>query len=74
MSSHEGWFVLWDESKIVGYNYSKIMGNEGYLEPLGIIYCYQKRGLGSFNFKSTEYLIKNYNVLVWKFSLKMEMF
>ena len=46
MSDPEGCFVLKDESKIVGFNYSKTMGNEGYLGPLGILPSYQNKGLG----------------------------
>ncbi len=64
MSDPEGCFVLRDESKIVGYNYSKTMGNEGYLGPLGIMQSYQNRGLGkALISKSTDYLIKNCNVM-----------
>ena len=64
MSDPEGCFVLMDESKIIGYNYSKTMGNEGYLGPLGIIQSYQNKGLGkALISKSTDYLIKNCNVI-----------
>jgi GNAT superfamily N-acetyltransferase len=64
MSDPEGCFVLKDESKIVGYNYSKTMGNKGYLGPLGIIQSYQKKGLGkALITKSIDYLIKNCSVI-----------
>jgi GNAT superfamily N-acetyltransferase len=64
MSDPEGCFVLKDESKIVGYNYSKTMGNQGYLGPLGIIQSYQNKGLGkALITKSIDYLIKNCNVI-----------
>jgi hypothetical protein len=33
MSDPEGCFVLRDKNKILGYNYSKTMGNEEYLGP-----------------------------------------
>jgi len=35
-----------DSNRIVGYNYSKTMGNEGYLGPLSIMPEYQNNGLG----------------------------
>ena len=64
MSDPEGCFVLRDESKIIGFNYSKTMGNEGYLGPLGIIPSYQKMGLGKVLIsKSIDYLVKNCNVI-----------
>jgi GNAT superfamily N-acetyltransferase len=64
MSDPEGCFVLKDESKVVGYNYSKTMGNQGYLGPLGIIQSYQNKGLGkALITKSIDYLIKNCNVI-----------
>jgi GNAT superfamily N-acetyltransferase len=64
MSDPEGCFVLKDENKIVGYNYSKTMGKEGYLGPLGIIQGYQNKGLGkALITKSIDYLIKNCNVI-----------
>ena len=60
----EGCFVLKDENKIVGYNYSKTMDNEGYLGPLGIIQNYQNRGLGkALISKSIDYLVKNCRVI-----------
>ncbi len=64
MSDPEGCFVLKDERKIVGYNYSKTMGNQGYLGPLGIIQSYQNKGLGkALITKSIDYLIKNCSVI-----------
>jgi ribosomal protein S18 acetylase RimI-like enzyme len=64
MSDPEGCFVLKDESKIVGYNYSKTMGNEGYLGPIGIMQSYQNRGLGkALISKSMDYLLKNCDVI-----------
>jgi ribosomal protein S18 acetylase RimI-like enzyme len=64
MSDPEGCFVLMDERKIIGFNYSKTMGNEGYLGPLGIIPSYQKMGLGkALISKSVDYLVKNCNVI-----------
>ena len=64
MSDPEGCFVLKDENKIVGYNYSKTIGKEGYLGPLGIIQGYQNKGLGkALITKSIDYLIKNCNVI-----------
>jgi GNAT superfamily N-acetyltransferase len=64
MSDPEGCFVLCDGNKIVGYNYSKTMGSEGYLGPLGIILSYQNRGLGkALISKSVDYLVKNCNVI-----------
>jgi ribosomal protein S18 acetylase RimI-like enzyme len=64
MSDPEGCFVLKDKSKIVGYNYSKTMGNEGYLGPIGIMQSYQNRGLGkALISKSMDYLLKNCDVI-----------
>ena len=64
MSDPEGCFVLWDESKIVGYNYSKTMGNEGYLGPLGIMERYQNRRFGkALITKSLDYLIESCDVI-----------
>ncbi len=63
-SDPEGCFVLRDENKIVGYIYSKTMGNEGYLGPLGIMKNYQNRGLGkALISKSIDYLVKNCKVI-----------
>lgn len=44
LSDPEGCFVLEDNSVIIGYNFSKSMGNEGYLGPLGILPEYQNSG------------------------------
>lgn len=64
ISDPEGCFVLIDKSKIIGFTYSKTMGNEGYLGPLGIIPSYQNRGLGkALISKGIDYLIKNCNVV-----------
>jgi ribosomal protein S18 acetylase RimI-like enzyme len=64
MSDPEGCFVLRDESKIVGYNYSKTMGNKGYLGPIGILQSYQNKGLGkALISKSMDYLFKTCEVI-----------
>lgn len=63
-SDPDGCFVIIDANRIVGYNYSKTMGNEGYLGPLGIIPVYQNKGLGkALVLKSIEYLVKNCSVI-----------
>jgi ribosomal protein S18 acetylase RimI-like enzyme len=63
-SDPDGCFVIIDANRIVGYNYSKTMGNEGYLGPLGIIPGYQNKGLGkALVLKSIEYLVKNCSVI-----------
>jgi GNAT superfamily N-acetyltransferase len=64
ISDPDGCFVLIDNNRVVGYNYSKTMGNEGFLGPLGIIRKYQNKGFGKVLIKKTiEYLIKNCNVI-----------
>jgi len=48
----------------VGYTYSKTIGNEGYLGPLGIIPGYQNKGLGkALILKSIGHLEKTCNVI-----------
>ncbi len=64
MSDPEGCFVIIDGHKIVGYNYSKTIGTEGYLGPLGILPEYQNKGFGkALILKTIEYLSKNCKVI-----------
>jgi len=64
MSDPDGCFVLMDGHRIVGFNYSKTMGTEGYLGPLGILDKYQNQGFGkALIFKTIEYLRKNCKVI-----------
>ncbi len=64
ISDPDGCFVVMDSNRIVGYNYSKTMGEEGYLGPLGIIPKYQNKGLGkALILKSLEYLVENCSVI-----------
>ena len=64
ISDPDGCFVIKDVNRIVGYNYSKTIGNEGYLGPLGIIPEYQNKGLGkALILKSIKHLVKTCNVI-----------
>ncbi len=64
ISDPDGCFVIKDANRIVGYTYSKTIGNEGYLGPLGIIPEYQNKGLGkALILKSMKYLVKTCNVI-----------
>ena len=64
ISEPEGCFVMEDANRIVGYTYSKTIGNEGYLGPLGIIPGYQNKGLGkALILKSIGHLEKTCNVI-----------
>lgn len=49
----DGCFVVADGNDIVGYNYSKSMGNEGYIGPLGLLPEYQNQGLGKILVQKT---------------------
>lgn len=51
MSDPEGCFVLRDKNKILGYNYSKTMGNEEYLGPKDNRELSKQGIRKSFNFK-----------------------
>lgn len=64
ISDQDGCFVLVDENKIIGYNYSKSMGSEGYIGPLGVLPSYQNRGLGKLLInKSVDYLKERCKVI-----------
>jgi GNAT superfamily N-acetyltransferase len=64
ISDPDGCFVIKDANRIVGYTYSKTIGNEGYLGPLGIIPEYQNKGLGkALILKSMKHLVKTCNVI-----------
>jgi GNAT superfamily N-acetyltransferase len=64
LSDPNGCFIVTDEQNIVGYNYSKKIGCEGYIGPLGIIPDYQNKGLGKALIqKSIQYLRKECKVI-----------
>jgi GNAT superfamily N-acetyltransferase len=64
MSDPKGCFVITDKNRIIGYNYSKTTGNEGYMGPLGIINDYQNKGLGkALMEKSINYLCKKCKII-----------
>lgn len=53
ISDPDGCFVLTDGNDVVGYNYSKSMGSEGYIGPLGLLPEYQNRGFGKILVQKT---------------------
>lgn len=64
ISDPEGCFVVVDGNNIVGYNYSKSMGNEGYIGPLGVLPQYQNYGLGKILVQKTlDHLSGKCNVI-----------
>ncbi|WP_414469890.1 GNAT family N-acetyltransferase [Methanobacterium sp. ACI-7] len=64
LSDPEGCFVLEDNGVIIGYNFSKSIGNEGYLGPLGILPEYQNSGYGkALILKNIEYLKEKCDVI-----------
>jgi GNAT superfamily N-acetyltransferase len=57
LSDPDGCFVVLDKEEVVGYSYSKVLGNEGYLGPLGLLPPYQNEGYGKVLVsKNLEYL------------------
>jgi GNAT superfamily N-acetyltransferase len=59
-----GCLVMQDGEEIIGYTYSKTMGNEGYLGPLGIIPKYRNMGLGKVLIqKNLDYLRKKCKII-----------
>lgn len=64
ISDPEGCFVVTDGNDIVGYNYSKSMGSEGYIGPLGLLPEYQNKGLGKILIQKTlDHLSGKCNVI-----------
>lgn len=64
LSDPEGCFVLEDKNVIIGYSFSKTMGSEGYLGPIGITPEYQNSGYGkTLILKNIEYLKSKCNII-----------
>jgi GNAT superfamily N-acetyltransferase len=64
LSDPEGCFVALDEDEIVGYSYSKVLGSDGYLGPVGLLPEYRKSGYGKLLIlKSLQYLKSRCNVI-----------
>ena len=60
----EGCFVLMDDQELVGYSFSKTMGDEGYLGPLGIHPSLQGQGHGKKLIqRSLDYLQRHCKVV-----------
>jgi len=60
----EGCFVLMDDQELVGYSFSKTMGEEGYLGPLGIHLSLQGQGHGKILIqRSLDYLQRHCKVV-----------
>ena len=63
-SNPGGCMVMMDGDEIIGYTYSKTMGNEGYLGPLGIIPKYRNMGFGKVLIqKNLDYLRKKCKII-----------
>jgi len=64
ISDPEGCMVMMKGDEIIGYTYSKTLGNEGYLGPLGIVPIYRNMGLGKVLIqKNLDYLRKNCKII-----------
>jgi GNAT superfamily N-acetyltransferase len=64
LSDPEGCFVIADGDELVGYSYSKVLGIEGYLGPLGLLPEYREAGYGKFLIsESLQYLKSHCKVI-----------